>query len=46
MTFIPEEDRVVDSAKKFPVEELNGSASLLDEDLKISEEVDLIEEDY
>ena len=29
-----------------PVEDLNGAASLLDEDLKVSEEVDLIEEDY
>ena len=29
-----------------PVEDLNGTGSLLDEDLKISEEIDLIEEDY
>ena len=45
-SFIPEEEQVVDSAKNFPLEDLNGAASLLDEDLKISEEIDLIEEDY
>ena len=37
---------VPDSAKKYPHEDLNGAASLLDEDLKISDEIDLIEEDY
>jgi len=45
-TFIPDPDPITDSADIDPVEDLNGAASLLDEDLKISEEVDLIEEDY
>ena len=45
-TFIPDSEPIADSAGIDPVEDLKGAASLLDEDLKISEEVDLIEEDY
>ena len=45
-TFIPEVEPIADSAGIDPIEDLNGAGSLLDEDLKISEEVDLIEEDY
>ena len=45
-TFIPDVEPIADSAGIDPVEDLNGAGSLLDEDLKISEEVDLIEEDY
>ena len=45
-TFIPDAEPITDSAGIDPVEDLNGAGSLLDEDLKISEEVDLIEEDY
>ena len=45
-TFIPVSEPIADSAEIGPVEDLKGAASLLDEDLKISEEVDLIEEDY
>ena len=45
-TFIPDVEPIADSAEIDPVEDLNGAASLLDEELKISEEVDLIEEDY
>ena len=45
-TFIPDVEPIADSAEIYPDEDLNGAASLLDEDLKISEEVDLIEEDY
>ena len=45
-TFIPDAEPIADSAGIDPVEDLNGAGSLLDEDLKISEEVDLIEEDY
>jgi len=45
-TFIPDAEPITDSAGIDPIEDLNGAASLLDEDLKISEEVDLIEEDY
>ena len=45
-TFIPDVESVADSSELYPVEDLHGAASLLDEDLKISEEVDLIEEDY
>ena len=45
-TFIPDVEPIADSAEIYPVEDLNGAASLLDEDLKISEEIDLIEEDY
>jgi len=45
-TFIPDVEPITDSAGIDPVEDLNGAGSLLDEDLKISEEVDLIEEDY
>ena len=45
-TFIADADSNSDSSQIDPVEDLNGAASLLDEDLKISEEVNLIEEDY
>jgi len=45
-TFIPDVEPIADSTGIDPVEDLNGAGSLLDEDLKISEEVDLIEEDY
>ncbi len=45
-TLIPDTEPITDSSQIDPVEDLNGAASLLDEDLKISEEVDLIEEDY
>ena len=45
-TFIPDVEPIADSAGIDPVEDLNGAGSLLDEDLIISEEVDLIEEDY
>jgi len=45
-SFIPDVKPIADSVGIDPVEDLNGGASLLDEDLKISEEVDLIEEDY
>ena len=45
-TLIPDAEPITDSAQIDPVEDMNGAASLLDEDLKISEEVDLIEEDY
>jgi len=45
-TFIPDVEPIADSAGIDPVEDLQGVGSLLDEDLKISEEVDLIEEDY
>ena len=45
-TFIPDVEPIADSAEKYPDEDLNGAASLLDEGLIISEEVDLIEEDY
>ena len=45
-TFIPDVESIADSAEIYPDEDLNGVVSLLDEDLKISEEVDLIEEDY
>ena len=44
--FIPDEEPITDSAEIYPDEDLNGAASLLDEGLIISEEVDLIEEDY
>jgi len=44
--FIPDAEPIVDSAGIDPVEDLQGAGSLLDEDLKISEEIDLIEEDY
>jgi Response regulator containing CheY-like receiver, AAA-type ATPase, and DNA-binding domains len=40
-TFTPGSDSIGD-----PVEDLSGAASLLDDDLKISEEINLIEEDY
>ena len=33
-------------AQKDPIEDMSVAASLLDEDLKIAEEIDLIEEDY
>ena len=45
-TFIPDLEPIGNSAEIDPVEDLNGAATLLDEDLKIFEEVDLIEEDY
>ncbi len=45
-TFIPDEESITDSAEIDPVEDLKGKATLLDEDLKISEEIDLIDEDY
>jgi len=45
-TFIPEVEPITDFAGIDPVEDLNGAGTLLDENLKISEEVDLIEEDY
>ena len=45
-TFIPDVEPITDSAEKYPDEDMNGAASLLDEGLIISEEVDLIEEDY
>ena len=45
-TFIPDVEPIADSTGIYPVEDLNGAGSLLDEDLIISEEVDLIEEDY
>ena len=45
-TFIPDLEPIRNSAEIDPVEDLNGAATLLDEDLKIFEEVDLIEEDY
>ena len=45
-TFIPDVEPIADYAGIDPVEDLQGAGSLLDEDLKISEEVDLIEEDY
>jgi len=45
-TFIPDLEPIADSVEKYPDEDLNGAASLLDEGLKISEEIDLIEEDY
>ena len=45
-TFIPDVESIADYAGIDPVEDLNGAGSLLVEDLKISEEVDLIEEDY
>jgi len=45
-TFTSDEEPITGSAETYPVEDLNGAASLLDEDLKISEEVELIEEDY
>ena len=45
-TFIPDLKPITDSAGVDPVEDLSGAGSLLDEDLKISEEIDLIEEDY
>ena len=45
-TFIPDLEPIADSAEKYPDEDLNGAVSLLDEGLIISEEVDLIEEDY
>jgi len=44
--FIPDVEPITDSAEIYPDEDLNGAASLLDEGLIISEEVDLIEEDY
>ena len=44
--FIPDVEPIADSAEIYPDEDLNGAASLLDEGLIISEEVDLIEEDY
>jgi len=44
--FILDAEPITDSAEIYPDEDLNGAASLLDEDLKISEEIDLIEEDY
>ena len=44
--FIPDVEPITDSAETYPVEDLNGAVSLLDEGLIISEEVDLIEEDY
>ena len=44
--FIPNVEPITDSAEIYPDEDLNGTASLLDEGLIISEEVDLIEEDY
>ncbi len=44
--FAPDEKPITDSYEIDPVEDLKGSGSLLDEDLKISEEVDLIEEDF
>ena len=43
---IPDEEPITNSAGIDPVEDLNGAGTLLDENLKISEEVDLIEEDY
>ena len=45
-TFKPDLEPITDSAETYPVEDLNGAVSLLDEALIISEEVDLIEEDY
>ena len=45
-SYIPDAEPITDSSQIDPVEDLNGAASLLDEDLKIPEEVDLIEEDY
>jgi len=45
-TFIPDVEPIADSAGKYLDEDLTESASLLDEDLKITEEIDLIEEDY
>jgi len=45
-TFIPDVEPTSYSVGIDPVEDLNGAGSLLDEDLKIYEEVDLIEEDY
>ncbi len=44
--FIPDAESIPGSAQIDPEQDLNGVATLLDEDLKISEEVDLIEEDY
>ena len=43
---IPDAEPIANSTVIDPVEDLNGAGSLLDEDLKISAEVDLIEEDY
>ena len=43
---IPMDDEMGDAEGEDPVEDLNGAGSLIDEDLKIFEEVDLIEEDY
>ena len=45
-TFIPDEEPIKDSSEQYLEEDLNGAASLLDEGLIISEEIDLIEEDY
>jgi len=45
-TSIPDAEPISDPGRIYPIEDLNGPAILLDEDLKISEEVDLIEEDY
>ena len=45
-TFKPDNVKNSDSFEIYPLEDLEGNASLLDEDLNISEEVDLIEEDY
>jgi len=45
-TVMPDVEPTSFSVEIGPVEDLNGAGSLLDEDLKISEEVDLIEEDY
>ena len=45
-TFVHDEKPITDSYEIDPVEDLKGAGSLLDEDLQISEEVDLIEEDF
>jgi len=44
---IPEEEPIADSTVIYPDEDLSGTVSLLDEeDLNLSKEIDLIEENF